>query len=377
MRLGKKKAISLTGLAVLGGLIGLVASVEAVQFGFGQVNGLGLPYNQVSDPELLSLGDVLASIEKIAPDVADRIDVYQLDQLLDAISRKSGGGLQGGSNRPDLVALNRTSADPGWVVPGGGASGGDTPNRGSLNQNIITDLGKGSSGGGPISGPDDPLGGVGGSKHSMKGNLTRAGDSPDLGSIDATAPCLDKASMADGPVSGSDSPDLGSIGETTTGLGKAFMADGPVSGSDSPDVAGAARFGLSKHSMKGNLTRQSDTPDIASYGDFSNGISVDVIGGSGSRVSQVLAADMGDESYWFQYSSNGIQSRNVTFLAVPVFDGSPLHGIKQEYQPESNTNILSPFSIPFWAGNATSGAWVVIVTNDQGQSAMSYFEVIP
>ena len=56
---------------------------------------------------------------------------------------------------------------------------------------------------------------------------------------------------------------------------------------------------------------------------------------------------------------------------------APLHGIKQEYQPESNTNILSPFAIPFWAGNATSGVWVVIVTNDQGNSAMSYFEVVP
>jgi hypothetical protein len=102
-----------------------------------------------------------------------------------------------------------------------------------------------------------------------------------------------------------------------------------------------------------------------------------VIGSRGDRVSQIVAADMGDESYWFQYNSGGIQSRNVTILAVPVFDGSPLHGIKQEYQPDSNTNILSPFSVPFWAGNATSGVWVVIVTNDQGNSAMTYFEVVP
>jgi hypothetical protein len=312
---------------------------------------LGLPYNNVSDPELLSLGEVLASIEKIAPEVADRIDVYQLDQLLNTIYRTSGGGVIG-SDSPDLAPLHRAHADPGWVVPIGAVGGGDRPESGSLDQGGLkpAGLGKGSSGGGPVGGADDPFGGAN-SGGAMKGDLTRAYDTPDIGSTGTPSAGISKHAMKGSLTRVSDSPDIGSLGQSAAGLSKHAMADGPVSGSDSAGSAPASSY--------------------------SNGISVDVVGSRGNRVSQILAADLGDESYWFQYDSNGIPAGEVTLLAVPVFDGSPLNGIKQDYQPNSNTSILSPFSIPFWAGNATSGVWVVIATNDQGFSAMTYFEVVP
>ena len=336
MKTGKMKNLALTGLIMLGAL---VAAVEAVQFGLGQVNGLGLPYDLKSDPGILPLSRVLDRIERMAPDVADRIDVHALDRLLQSLR----DGSPRSPDQPGLGSIKRAIVDPGWTLPNGSVLGGDPANAGSLTDGSSSGgrLSPGSSKGGQVGGSEEPD-----TPGSRRGQRIGSGDTPDVGSLGGG---LSKGEIPQGAVGGPDSPEASN--SRTERLGREAAPAGPVSGGDQPDAASKRLF--------------------------SDGVSVGVLDPSGGRSTQVMAADVGDASYWFEYLSNGISSGKVTIVAVPVFDGSPLRGIKQEYHPESHTNILSPFAIPFWAGNATSGLWVVIAASDQGYSAMSYFEVVP
>jgi hypothetical protein len=98
---------------------------------------------------------------------------------------------------------------------------------------------------------------------------------------------------------------------------------------------------------------------------------------TGKQVTQITASSLGGPFYWFNYTSAGVSSKSVQFEAVPMFTGSPVADQKQLLQPNSSTNILTPFGIPFWNANLTSGPWVLVVHNDSGQHATCNFTVVP
>jgi len=127
--------------------------------------------------------------------------------------------------------------------------------------------------------------------------------------------------------------------------------------------------------------KAADLNDLPSGGDVEpRAVSTEVRDSGGTPTNTVQAANVGDQAYWMYYSSGGAQSKSVTFMAIPLFDGSPLTAIIQQFGDLSgspSTNIITPFGVPYWGGGATSGYWLLYVVNNLGESAYTWFEVTP
>ena len=98
---------------------------------------------------------------------------------------------------------------------------------------------------------------------------------------------------------------------------------------------------------------------------------------TGEQVTVVSASELGDASYWLFYGSGGNFARRVMFRVRPLFPESPLDGQGQVFTETEFDNIQTPFGIPFWGLDLTSGPWQLRVSNDNGQSATCNFEVVP
>ncbi len=106
--------------------------------------------------------------------------------------------------------------------------------------------------------------------------------------------------------------------------------------------------------------------------------SCDVLDATGTPVSTISASNVGDQSYWFRYNSGGASSTQVLFLAVPLFTGSPIDLIYQRFNPNGSTNIVTPFGVPYWGGDLTSGTWLhVSVANGDTSPNLCRFIVTP
>ena len=104
---------------------------------------------------------------------------------------------------------------------------------------------------------------------------------------------------------------------------------------------------------------------------------LDPTGTPGDPLTVVRTASFGDASYWFEYDSKGISSDKVTFIAAPISVSPLMNAIVQVFAPASDADIVTPFAIPTWPDDATSGPWMLMVTNDWGASAFSLFWVRP
>ena len=69
----------------------------------------------------------------------------------------------------------------------------------------------------------------------------------------------------------------------------------------------------------------------------------------------------------------------MTFYVVPLFANSPLSVQAQAFKfvGPNDTDITTPFGIPFWTPNITSGPWALVVVNNLGHSAICQFTVVP
>jgi hypothetical protein len=107
-------------------------------------------------------------------------------------------------------------------------------------------------------------------------------------------------------------------------------------------------------------------------------ISCEILDGNGSSVTTVDTVAIGDRAYFLRYNSGGARANVVEFITFPLFEGSPLAKQLQRYLPAGDdTDIFTPFGIPDWAFDATSGPWALLVKNDLGDRAICRFEVIP
>ncbi|HEY6292843.1 MAG TPA: hypothetical protein VI455_14940 [Terriglobia bacterium] len=110
----------------------------------------------------------------------------------------------------------------------------------------------------------------------------------------------------------------------------------------------------------------------------SSPITCDITDSSGGVTNQVTpAAYPGGPFYWLHYNSNGVSANQVQLTVAPLFSGSPLAAQTQVFSPYSDSSIETPFGIPFWGENLTSGPWVLVVRNDSNQSAACRFVVVP
>ncbi len=96
---------------------------------------------------------------------------------------------------------------------------------------------------------------------------------------------------------------------------------------------------------------------------------------TGATTTSVTPWNIGAGSYSFEYFSGGVSSTQVDFIVIPLYSGSPLVNQVQTFSPNSSTNIETPFGIPFWGSDLTSGPWALIVDNKSGNSAVCYFDV--
>lgn len=79
--------------------------------------------------------------------------------------------------------------------------------------------------------------------------------------------------------------------------------------------------------------------------------------------------------YWLLYQPGTTVTQQVRFVVTPLFTGSPLGTQVQIFNPNSASDVLTPFGIPSWGKGLTSGPWLLAVQNDSGQSASCNFTV--
>ena len=72
-----------------------------------------------------------------------------------------------------------------------------------------------------------------------------------------------------------------------------------------------------------------------------------------------------DKVYWMEYNSNGLRSTRITFTLVGPFGSNQIKQ-SQRFNVASTptTSIITPFGIPFWANNTTSGKWTLTVESN-------------
>jgi hypothetical protein len=130
---------------------------------------------------------------------------------------------------------------------------------------------------------------------------------------------------------------------------------------------------------KRNYTPQEIQQVLKSYGvtsQSSGPVSCFITDSTGATVTTISASNYAaGPFYWMNYESAGVTSTAVEFVAVPMFTGSPLPATRQNFAPNSDTNIETPFGIPYWGGNLTSGPWMLVVHNNSNQYGTCAFTV--
>ena len=103
-----------------------------------------------------------------------------------------------------------------------------------------------------------------------------------------------------------------------------------------------------------------------------------VLNNNGQRVTSIPTTEIGDPSFFLKYASGGVFAQQVTFMTVPLFEGSPLTKQVQVFDLPNpdDTDITTPFGVPVWALDATTGPWLLIVKNDLGDIARCRFTVV-
>jgi hypothetical protein len=104
-----------------------------------------------------------------------------------------------------------------------------------------------------------------------------------------------------------------------------------------------------------------------------------VLNNNGQRVTSIPTTEIGDPSFFLKYASGGVFAQQVTFMTVPLFEGSPLTKQAQVFDLPNpdDTDITTPFGVPVWALDATTGPWLLIVKNGLGDIARCRFTVVP
>jgi hypothetical protein len=128
--------------------------------------------------------------------------------------------------------------------------------------------------------------------------------------------------------------------------------------------------------IRGSDGRVNGTGPVSGAGADGEPVTCEVQDQNGDEVTIVSASDYGDFSYWLRYGSGGDATR-VEFNVRPQFPDSPLAGQTQVFVNTGIDNIRTPFGVPFWGGDLTSGPWVLRVSNNLGESAACRFRVVP
>jgi hypothetical protein len=107
------------------------------------------------------------------------------------------------------------------------------------------------------------------------------------------------------------------------------------------------------------------------------GVTCRILDPNGDATTQVAAMSFGDLAYWLEFRSSGDLARTVEFRTVPLFQGSPARGQVQRFNTDHSNVVTTPFGVPDWGLDKTSGPWVLSVEDNLGRTAICEFEVVP
>jgi hypothetical protein len=102
-----------------------------------------------------------------------------------------------------------------------------------------------------------------------------------------------------------------------------------------------------------------------------------VLDPNGNATTQVAAMSFGDLAYWLEFRSSGALARTVAFKTVPLFQGSPARSQLQRFNTDDSNVVTTPFGVPDWGLDKTSGPWALTVRDNLGRTATCEFEVVP
>jgi hypothetical protein len=106
-------------------------------------------------------------------------------------------------------------------------------------------------------------------------------------------------------------------------------------------------------------------------------VSCRVLDPNGNATTQVAAMSFGDLAYWLEFRSSGALARTVEFRTVPLFQGSPARSQLQRFNTDDSNVVTTPFGVPDWGLDKTSGQWALTVRDNLGRTATCEFEVVP
>jgi len=97
-----------------------------------------------------------------------------------------------------------------------------------------------------------------------------------------------------------------------------------------------------------------------------------ILNDSGAHVTSVTIDTLhgSDQVYWLQYESSA-GATSVTSTVTPASSSDPLATITQKFK--SGGGINTPFGIPYWGSNATSGSYKLVAKDNHGGKATCTF----
>lgn len=104
-------------------------------------------------------------------------------------------------------------------------------------------------------------------------------------------------------------------------------------------------------------------------------LSCSIRNGLGQVVTSITPSVLQTPANWLNFTLGSSRPVNITFTVIPLYDGSPLASIRQQFAPVAPTSITTPFGIPFWASQLTSGPWLLIVESEFGEFGLCPFTV--
>ena len=103
-----------------------------------------------------------------------------------------------------------------------------------------------------------------------------------------------------------------------------------------------------------------------------------ILDAQGRFVREVQTTDIGEPAYFLEYMAQDTFSNRVELMTVPLFTGSPLTRQTQTFEFDSDdTDVITPFGVPTWALDLTTGPWALVVRSDVGGVAVCRFMVVP
>lgn len=142
-------------------------------------------------------------------------------------------------------------------------------------------------------------------------------------------------------------------------------------------VIGAGLILAGSSSLLASTGLANGVPSAAMSGDAPSAVSCRILNPDGVAVTQVQAMSFGDLAYWLEFRSSGALARTVEFRTVPLFPGSPARSQLQRFNTDDSNVVTTPFGVPDWGLDKTSGPWALTVRDNLGRTATCEFEVVP